>query len=111
MRTLLDATAMTPAAATAMVRYHADVVQHAQQAIQSHEWVVLGMAQNPFVNKARKQLDAAGKAHHYVEHGNYFSQWKPRLAIKLWSGWPTFPQVFHNGTLIGGASELAAYLA
>ncbi|HEX7666296.1 MAG TPA: glutaredoxin domain-containing protein, partial [Polyangiaceae bacterium] len=33
---------------------------------------------------------------------SYFSEWKRRLAIKLWSGWPTFPQVFVKGTLIGG---------
>ncbi|MFT5930783.1 MAG: monothiol glutaredoxin, partial [Oceanospirillaceae bacterium] len=28
------------------------------------------------------------------------------LAIKMWSGWPTYPQVFVNGTLVGGASDL-----
>ena len=34
------------------------------------------------------------------------SAWKPRLAIKMWSGWPTFPQVFINGTLVGGATDV-----
>jgi glutaredoxin-related protein len=24
----------------------------------------------------------------------------------MWTGWPTFPMVFVNGTLVGGASEL-----
>ena len=38
-------------------------------------------------------------------YGGYFSAWKERLAIKLWSGWPTFPQVFVRQTLIGGASD------
>jgi hypothetical protein len=36
-------------------------------------------------------------AHTYLEYGSYFSKWKERLAIKLWSGWPTFPQVFVDG--------------
>ena len=26
----------------------------------------------------------------------------------MWSGWPTFPMVFVNGVLVGGASELQA---
>jgi monothiol glutaredoxin len=42
----------------------------------------------------------------YLSYGSYFSQWKQRLAIKLWSGWPTFPQVFLKGELVGGAAEL-----
>ena len=32
-------------------------------------------------------------------------------AIKLWSGWPTFPQVFVDGTLIGGEDLTKAALA
>ena len=111
MRPLLSSTAVTPAASAAMTGFHADVVLQAQQAIAAHEWVVIGMAQNPVVRKARKLLDGVAKPYHYIEHGSYFSRWKLRLAIKLWSGWPTFPQVFHNGMLVGGATELSAYLA
>ena len=36
--------------------------------------------------------------------------WRERLAIKLWSGWPTFPQVFVKGALIGGFQELKGKL-
>ena len=36
--------------------------------------------------------------------------WKERLAIKMWSGWPTFPQIFVKGVLIGGNQELEACL-
>jgi monothiol glutaredoxin len=50
----------------------------------------------------RQALDAAGVAYKYLEYGSYFSKWRERLAIKLWSGWPTFPQVFVRGTLVGG---------
>jgi glutaredoxin-related protein len=63
------------------------------------------MAHNPFVSKARKAFESAGIDFKYLQYGSYFSGWKPRLAIKLWSGWPTYPQVFVNGKLIGGFQE------
>ena len=33
--------------------------------------------------------------------------WRKRNALKMWSGWPTFPMVFVKGVLVGGAEELA----
>jgi monothiol glutaredoxin len=45
-----------------------------------------------------------------LSYGNYFSKWKQRLAIKLWSGWPTYPQIFIDGKLIGGCDDLIKYL-
>jgi glutaredoxin-related protein len=59
----------------------------------------------------RQALDEAGVPYSYLEYGSYFSKWGERLAIKLWSGWPTFPQVFVNGTLIGGEDLTKAALA
>jgi glutaredoxin-related protein len=37
--------------------------------------------------------------------------WRRRNALKMWTGWPTFPMVFVKGTLIGGASDLEAMIA
>jgi len=34
-----------------------------------------------------------------------------RLALKMWTGWPTFPMVFVKGMLIGGADDLAKLIA
>ena len=68
--------------------------------------VVVGMAQNPVVKRARKVLGAASVPFTYLEYGSYFSKWRQRLAIKLWSGWPTFPQVYIRGVLVGGCAEL-----
>lgn len=68
--------------------------------------VVVGMSTNPFVGRARKALEKAGHAHTYLGYGGYASKWKQRLAIKMWSGWPTFPQIFVHGRLIGGALDL-----
>ncbi len=65
------------------------------------------MAQNPVVKRARKMLTEAGIPFTYLEYGSYLSKWRERLAIKLWAGFPTFPMIFIEGTLVGGASELA----
>ena len=75
-------------------------------AIAQHRVVVVGMAMNPFPRRARKALDAAGIAHHYIGYGSYFSKWRERNALKMWSGWPTIPMVFVDGVLVGGATDL-----
>ena len=94
-----------------MSAFHADVVSEVQDAIRKHAVVVVGMAQNPHVRNVRRALQEAGVDFHYLEYGSYFSKWKERLAIKLFSGWPTFPQVFVRGTLIGGEDLTKAALA
>jgi glutaredoxin-related protein len=66
------------------------------------------MSQNPVVKRARKLLTDAGHKYAYVGHGSYLSGYRRRLIIKLWSGWPYFPQIFVKGTLIGGADDLEA---
>jgi monothiol glutaredoxin len=109
MRKVFSPEKIHKGAQSAMSNYHADVVAEVEKAISTHEWVIVGMAQNAVVKKARRILDARGVKYHYVEYGSYFSEWKKRLAIKLWSGWPTFPQVFHKGVLIGGAKDLEGY--
>ena len=47
----------------------------------------------------------------FRSYGNYLSGWRRRLALKLWTGWPTFPMIFIGGALVGGASDLAALKA
>jgi glutaredoxin-related protein len=89
-----------------MASYHAKALAEVQSATRDHAVVVVGMALNPFPRRARQLLDAQGVAYQYLSFGSYLSQWKPRLAIKLWTGWPTFPQIFVKGTLIGGYADL-----
>ena len=110
MRQVLPDNLIHNGAAQAIKSFHPDVVSEVEKAIKENEWVVVGMAQNPVVSKARKFLNGKSIQFKYIEHGNYFSGWKKRLAIKLWSGWPTFPQVFHKGQLIGGFKDLERYL-
>ena len=94
-----------------IAQFHPEVVSEVRRAVDKDDIVVVGMAQNPFVKRARAALDEAGFAHTYLEYGSYLSQWRKRLAIKLWSGWPLFPQVFVKGTLIGGNSETRKAIA
>lgn len=110
MRNLLSHDAIHPAIAQSVDTYHDEIVQEVIQAVATNGVVVVGMKQNPVVKKARKSLDAAGIAFTYLEYGSYTSQWHKRLALKMWSGWPTFPMIFADQTLIGGNAELEALL-
>jgi monothiol glutaredoxin len=104
-RNILDSEFIETDALSQITEFHSAIVQEVRDAVQGNKVVVVGMAQNPVVKKARKVLTEAGIPFKYLEYGSYFKGWKPRLAIKIWSGWPTYPQVFVNGKLIGGCAE------
>ena len=90
--------------------YHSDIILEVEVAIAANDVVVVGMKQNPFPKKARKLLDAAGIPYQYFAYGSYLKGWRRRTALKMWSGWPTFPMVFVKGVLVGGASDLKALI-
>ncbi len=104
-RTILEEARLHPAIRESVANLHADVVHNVQAAAASNPVLVVGMAGNPYVRKAKKALAAAGVPFHYLEYGSYFSAWKQRGSLKMWAGWPTFPMVFVKGTLIGGAQD------
>ena len=105
-RTILDEARVHPAIRERIANLHADIVHNVQAASTSNPVLVVGMAQNPHCRKARRLLDGAGIAYQYLEYGSYFGLWRKRNALKMWSGWPTFPMVFVKGVLVGGAAEL-----
>ena len=105
-RQTLDETRLHPAIRDTVANLHADIVHNVNAAALSNPVLVVGMAGNPFCRRARRLLGEAGIAFHYLGYGSYFSEWKPRSALKSWSGWPTFPMVFVKGSLIGGAQDL-----
>lgn len=105
-RSILDEAHIHPAIRETITDNNADIVREVQAAIAGNKVVVVGMAQNPFPRMARRALDATGTPYKYLEYGSYLSQWRRRNALKMWTGWPTFPMVFVKGTLVGGAGEL-----
>ena len=109
-RRVLTEDHLHPAIREQVIHYQADIVHNVQAAVNANPVLVVGMAGNPFCRRARKALTAAGITFHYLEYGSYFSQWRRRNALKMWSGWPTFPMVFAKGVLIGGAEDLQRLL-
>lgn len=107
-RSILDEAQIHPAARERIGNYHLAIVKEVKAAVAANDIVVVGMRMNPFPGKARKLLGDAGIAYKYLEYGSYLGEWRRRLAIKMWTGWPTFPQVFVKGVLVGGFSELEA---
>jgi monothiol glutaredoxin len=106
-RQILDESRLHPAIRDKVANLNADIVHNVQAAASSNPVLVVGMGINPSVQRARKLLDGVGIAYHYLGYGSYFSEWRPRSALKIWAGWPTFPMVFVKGNLIGGADDLA----
>ena len=110
-RALLEESRIHPAIRDKIANHQSAIVREVQTAVAAHPVVVVGMAMNPFPRKARRLLDEAGVAYHYLEYGSYLSTWRPRNALKMWTGWPTLPMVFVHGTLVGGANDLQKLIA
>ena len=105
-RQVLDESSLHPAIRDKVANLNADIVHNVQAAAASNPLLVVGMAFSPPSRAARKALAAAGVPFHYLEYGSYLGQWRRRNALKMWTGWPTFPMVFVKGQLVGGATDL-----
>ncbi len=109
-RHVLDEARIHPAVRAKVADWQHAIVDEVMAAVQANDVVVVGMATNPFPAKARKALDAMGQPYKYLGYGSYTSMWRPRGALKMWTGWPTFPMVFVKGTLVGGYDDLKALI-
>ena len=105
-RPVLEENRIHPAVRQTVAQFQQAVLGEVQTAVAQHAVVVVGMRQNPYPRKARKALDAAGVRYHYLEYGSYLGDWRRRLALKMWTGWPTLPLVFVKGKFVGGAEDL-----
>src|SRR3989440_243961 len=110
-RSILPEEKIHPAVREKVASHGADILKEVRDAVAANQIVVVGMRQNPFPKKARKLLDEAGLAYKYLEYGSYLGEWRRRLALKMWTGWPTFPMVFVKGVLIGGGGGIAKLIA
>ena len=109
-RPILDETHIHPAIRSKVAGHQQAMVQEVIAAIRGNDVVVVGMGLNPFPKKACKALDMIDQPYKYLEYGNYFNTWRERNALKMWTGWPTFPMVFVKGMLVGGANDLKALI-
>jgi monothiol glutaredoxin len=110
-RPILDEDHIHPAIRDTVATNRIDIVDEVKAAVAAHDVVVVGMKQNPHPRKARRALDAAGIPYHYLEYGSYLNTWRRRTALKMWTGWPTFPMIFARGVLIGGQTDVEALIA
>ena len=105
-RKLFPEERLHPAIRDKVATHHGDIVAEVEAAIAAHPVVVVGMKVNPHPKRAKKAREAKGVDFHYLEYGSYLGEWRRRTALKMWTGWPTFPMVFVKGQLIGGATDL-----
>ena len=110
-RPVLEESRIHPAIRERIATRNLDIVREVQQAVTENDVVVVGMRQNPHPRRARRALDAARIPYRYLEYGSYLRGWRRRTALKMWTGWPTFPMVFVKGVLVGGASDLQRLIA
>lgn len=82
-----------------------DINTRIETQLQSHD-VLLYMKGTPdfpqcgFSGQAVAALNAIGKPYSYV---NIFEDPEIREGLKVYSNWPTFPQLYVKGELIGGS--------
>ncbi|MEK7346695.1 MAG: glutaredoxin [Pseudomonadota bacterium] len=110
-RHVLDELSIHTAIRSQVAGWNEAIVNEVRDAVAANDVVVVGMRLNPFPTRARKALAAIGQPCKYLEYGSYFSMWRRRTALKMWTGWPTFPMVFVKGVLVGGASELQSLIS
>ncbi|MDQ1310468.1 MAG: monothiol glutaredoxin [Pseudomonadota bacterium] len=84
---------------------HVDVIERIQEQLKSNP-VVLYMKGTPdfpqcgFSAAAVRTLEACGASFGYV---NIFEDPELREALKRYSNWPTYPQLYVSGELVGGS--------
>ena len=82
-----------------------DVIERIKEQLNSHP-VVLYMKGSPdfpqcgFSASVVRTLDACGASYAYV---NIFEDPELRDALKRYSNWPTYPQLYVRGELVGGS--------
>ena len=109
-RPILEERQIHPAIRDKVANNRVAIVKEVQEAIAANDVVVVGMGINPAPKTARKLLDAAGIPYRYLEYGSYLKDWRRRTALKMWTGWQTFPMIFVKGTFVGGASDMQKLL-
>jgi glutaredoxin-related protein len=106
-RHVLDHAKIHPAVRDKIAGNHRDLVEEVKAAVAKEDVVVVGMGGNPNPGRAARLLERKKIPHTHLSYGSYLSLWRRRNALKMWTGWPTFPMVFVKGVFVGGADDLA----
>lgn len=110
-RHVLEEAQIHPTVRDAVSASQRAIVDEVKSAIAGNDVVVVGMAMNPYPRKTRALLDGAGVPYKYLGYGSYLSDWRRRNALKMWTGWPTFPMVFVKGQFVGGFADVKRLVA
>ena len=110
MRKIFSQKNLHPNISKQVLEYHKEVINEVEEAIEENQIVIVGMRWNDAVWQAKRNFRKAGKKFKYLEYGSYTNGWRKRLALKMWTGWPTFPMIFIDQKLIGGNSDLRKLL-
>lgn len=105
-RHILETSKIHPNIQQAISNSFREFVEEVISTVESTPIVVIGMSGNPNCKRACKTLEKQHKPFTYLEYGSYLKEWRKRNALKMWTGWKTFPMVFVDGVLIGGADDL-----
>lgn len=105
-RHVLPESKVHPAVREKIAKYNRDIVDEVKAAVDRDDVVVVGMSQNPNPARALRLLKSKNVKHTYLKYGSYLSLWRRRLALKMWTGWSTFPMIWVKGTFVGGADDL-----
>lgn len=81
-RSILDESRIHTAIQERVASHQQAIVKEVQGAVAQHAVVVVGMGMNPFPKQARKLLDDAGIAYHYLTYGTYFSRWREKKRLE-----------------------------
>lgn len=87
-------------------KQYTDLLTNLSIKIETDTIVVLDMSNGTYMEKIQSIFRMKGLEIDLQEFGTPFTKKNEREAIKAWSGWQTFPQIFVNGYLIGGYIEL-----
>src|SRR3569623_2937198 len=109
-RPILDEAHLHPAIRHVVGQQGSDIVHQEQEATAPDAVVIVGMKQNPFPRKARRLLEARGISYRNLEYGSYFSGYRRRLPLKLWTSWTTFPMIYVKSIMVAGAAKLVVLL-
>ena len=110
-RHILDESKIHPSIQDIVSNNHREFVEEVISVVDNNAVVVIGMGINPLCKSACKSLTERGIDFKYLEYGSYFKEWRKRNALKMWTGWKTFPMVFVDGVLIGGAEDLGKLIS